>query len=299
MSSKRPAEIKNKEKRSQVYQKVKQEKEKEKRERRQKRKREEEELGDEAPPKQKPRTIENTREADETIVETGDTEALQEEDTDELASYFHGTTPKILITTSVKAVGETYSFIDELLNVVPNTYFHKRKREDMKEVIEYAKGEGFTDVIVINEDRKKPNSLMHTHLPNGPTATYKLTSIKRNKEIKNHARVTSHMPELVLNNFNTRLGHTVGRMFAALLPQQPQFQGRRVITFHNQRDFIFFRHHRYIFKENQRVGLQEIGPRFTLKLRSLQKGTFDGEMGEFEWIHKRKEMDTSRRRFFL
>ena len=34
------------------------------------------------------------------------------------------------------------------------------------------------------------------------------------------------------------------------------------------------------------MGLQEIGPRFTLKLRSLQKGTFDSKFGEYEWIHK-------------
>lgn len=38
-------------------------------------------------------------------------------------------------------------------------------------------------------------------------------------------------------------------MFASLFHQEPQFRGRRVATFHNQRDFIFFRHHRYIFDE--------------------------------------------------
>lgn len=35
-------------------------------------------------------------------------------------------------------------------------------------------------------------------------------------------------------------------------PQDPTFRGRRVVTFHNQRDFIFFRHHRYIFEERQK-----------------------------------------------
>lgn len=29
-----------------------------------------------------------------------------------------------------------------------------------------------------------------------------------------------------------------------MLTQNPDFEGRRVITFRNQRDFIFFRHHR-------------------------------------------------------
>jgi ribosome production factor 1 len=44
---------------------------------------------------------------------------------------------------------------------------------------------------------------------------------------------------------------------------------------------------------------QELGPRFTLKLQSMQKGTFDSKTGEFEWVHNRKQLDTSRRRFHL
>ena len=43
---------------------------------------------------------------------------------------------------------------------------------------------------------------------------------------------------------------------------------------------------RYIFKNEKRVGIQELGPRFTLKLRSLQKGTFDSKYGEYEWVLK-------------
>lgn len=58
---------------------------------------------------------------------------------------------------------------------------------------------------------------------------------------QNHGRATKHKPELILNNFGTRLGHRVGRMFASLFSQDPNFRGRRVVTFHNQRDFIFFR----------------------------------------------------------
>jgi len=50
---------------------------------------------------------------------------------------------------------------------------------------------------------------------------------------------------------------------------------------------------------NIRARLQELGPRFTLKLRWLQEGTFDTQFGEYEWLHKRKEMDTTRRRFHL
>ena len=44
--------------------------------------------------------------------------------------------------------------------------------------------------------------------------------------------------------------------------------------------------------------LQELGPRFTLKLKSLQLGTFDTQHGEYEWKHK-PELDTSRRKFHM
>ena len=47
-----------------------------------------------------------------------------------------------------------------------------------------------------------------------------------------------------------------------------------------------------------RLDAQELGPRFTLKLKSLQLGTFDTQHGEYEWKHK-AELDTSRRRFHL
>lgn len=61
--------------------------------------------------------------------------------------------------------------------------------------------------------------------------------------------VTGHVPEVILNNFNTRLGRTFARMFASLFPHDPEFHGRRAVTFHNQRDFIFFRQHRYVMSD--------------------------------------------------
>jgi ribosome production factor 1 len=77
---------------------------------------------------------------------------------------------------------------------------------------------------------------------------------------------------LILNNFTTLLGHSIGRLFGSLFPPQPQFRGRQVVTLHNQRDFLFFRRHRYAFTSPTQAKLQEIGPRFTLKLRWLRKG---------------------------
>ena len=62
------------------------------------------------------------------------------------------------------------------------------------------------------------------------------------------------------------------------------------------------RHHRYIYRKESdrtRARLQELGPRFTMKLKWLQDGCFDTEFGEYEWIHRRKTMEQSRKKFYL
>jgi ribosome production factor 1 len=174
----------------------------------------------------------------------------------------------------------------------------------------------------------------------GPTAFFKVSNVVTARAIPHHGASTAHRPELHLHHFSTRLGQRIGRLLASLFPLQqgPQLEGRQVVTFHNQRDYIFVRHHRYIFQSkppppssssskaatsapppldtttaptapnaaaaqrNVQTRLQELGPRFTLKLRWLQDGVVSEggfSTGEYEFRHKRKEMDTSRRKFHL
>lgn len=133
-------------------------------------------------------------------------------------------------------------------------------------------------------------SLTLSKLPYGPTSHFRLTSAQLSKEISGHAAPTPHAPELVLSNMSTPLGLSVGRLLQSLFPPLPQLQGRQVVAVHNQRDFIFFRRFRYMFSlreseagmarakatgmdEQVRAKMQEIGPRLTLKLRWIKKGT--------------------------
>ncbi|GLJ29489.1 hypothetical protein SUGI_0581260 [Cryptomeria japonica] len=319
-----PSMIKNKMKRGEVYAKLKHEKKMEKKKRHKSRDAAEKralELGEEPPKPKVPRTIENTRESDETVCRPDDEELFADNAADEFSAHFNREQmPKILITSSRFRSTRGNHLIAELLSIIPNATYYKRGTYELKKIVEYANNRDFTCIVVTHENRREPNGMLIINLPDGPTAQFKLSSLVLRKKIKNHGRPTSHLPELILNNFTTRLGHRVGRMFATLFPQDPDFRGRRVVTFHNQRDFIFFRHHRYIFetkeakvgtpkgkvtknekdpqKETVGARLQECGPRFTLKLISLQHGTFDTRGGEYEWVHK-PDMDTSRRRFFL
>ncbi|MCO5610523.1 hypothetical protein L7F22_064762 [Adiantum nelumboides] len=237
-----PSHIKNKLIRSLQYSKVRVEKKKLKKSRRQARDGAEKqalELGEAPPPRKAPRTIENTREEDETVAQPDDEELHAEDAADEFSAYFkHEITPQLLITSSRWCSTITIKFIAELLKILPNAHYYKRGSYEIKQIVKYAKNRDFTAIIIVHDNRKEPS------LPDGPTAHFKLSSLVLSKKIKGHGKPTSHLPELILNNFTTRIGHRVGRMLASLFPQQPNFRGRRVVTFHNQRDFIFFRHHR-------------------------------------------------------
>ncbi|KAF9490160.1 Brix-domain-containing protein [Pleurotus eryngii] len=237
-----------------------------------------------------PRTLDNTREFDPSIL-TADPSASTSNPTsahedaaadiaaDPFADYFSAPAdpsmpPKVLITTSPKASKRTYAFADELVGVFPGAHFVHRKKGkgfELGRIAGWAADRGYKHLCVINEDMKKPNAITLVHLPNGPTAYFKLTSIQLTREIFGHGRATPHHPELILSGLATRLGHTVGRLFQTLFPPLPEFQGRQVASLHNQRDFLFFRRHRYAFRSTEKVALQEIGPRFTLKLRSLRR----------------------------
>jgi hypothetical protein len=54
----------------------------------------------------------------------------------------------------------------------------------LKKIVKYATAKGFTDVAVFNEDRKQINGMLLIHLPAGPTALFRLSSLKLSKEIK-------------------------------------------------------------------------------------------------------------------
>jgi len=349
----RTSGIKNKVARSQLYNELRSKAQAEKKKARKKRAEDEAKalaLGEEPPPRKLPNTIENTREKDETMVSPGDEEVEADNAEDEFADYFNqSVTPKILLTTSRHPSANMFRFLENLFDVIPNAYYYARRAYDVKEIVAYAKNREFTDVLVFNENKKfskgaRVNGLLFIHLPDGPTAHFKLSSLVLTKGIRGHGRATRHRPELILNNFGTRLGHRMGRLFASLWPPNPEFRGRRVVTLHNQRDYIFFRHHRYVFEQRtdgkeapipqghlydgtpraakvkgkKKAGdaageakggadaavkcrLQELGPRFTLKLQSVQKGTFDSKRGEYEWVRPPPGVaaGASRRRFFL
>ena len=230
----------------------------EKRERQAGRKAEAKALGEDAPPKLVPKTIESMREHDETTVNNNqsvsgsagaagevDEETLWDISNDEYRLYFEKSyEPKVLITSTDNPHSRTIAFMKELSRIIPNSEPRWRRNTSIKKMVKQCESAGFTDVIIVNEDNRIPNGMVISHLPEGPTAHFKLSNVKICREVKKDWRkITAQRPEVILNNFTTRLGHAVGRMLAAIFHYDPEYRGKRCVTFHNQRDYIFFRHH--------------------------------------------------------
>lgn len=74
------------------------------------------------------------------------------------------------------------------------------------------------EIPVINYILSLIDTLILSHLPDGPTATFRVSGLKLRQEIYHHGNPSTHDPELILNNFDTMIGHRIGRMLAALYP---------------------------------------------------------------------------------
>lgn len=221
--------------------------------------------------------------------------------TDELRS------PKILITTGLNST--LHHEAEALTDFFPNSIYVRRTAHrfshkfSVREISKFAANREYTAVVILNEDQKRVSGMDIVHLPSGPMFHFSISNWVDGKRIPGHGRSTAHWPELILNNFRTPLGLLTARLFQTLFPPQPDLEGRQVVTVHNQRDYLFVRRHRYVFREKRetekpvvgadgkemkgaegiRVSTQELGPRFTLKLRRVDKGIQHASGQEWQW----------------
>ena len=121
------------------------------------------------------------------------------------------------VSLCLLALQNTALLLRELQTCVPNSEVRDRMHVELKKIIPEAVGRDFTDIIVIHEDRKEPSillvvtitvwapplfccfclagptdGLLLIHLPDGPTAHFKLTNFRRGYDIKVSAPVCSY-----------------------------------------------------------------------------------------------------------
>lgn len=217
---KNPSQIANKAKRAEVYAKYKEQKKKLKKKLRELKVKEVEALGEDAPAKQVPKTIENTRAHDPTFVsEESIDEVIGDEQDDEFAKYYSNElNPKIMITTRPNCSRKLFTVIGDMMQLIPNAFYYPRGEHQVKDLVKYASNKNFTHLVILGEKNKECNGFLVSHLPVGPTAYFKLTNFQPGSKIPGHGRPTSHIPEVILNNFTTRLGRRVGRFLGSFFP---------------------------------------------------------------------------------
>ncbi|CAI6333929.1 unnamed protein product [Periconia digitata] len=229
-------------------------------------------------------------------------------------------TPKVLVTTSINS--SLHKEAEILTSFFPNSTYIRRTAHrhahhySVREISSYAAARGFTQVVILMQamHEKKPDGLDVVTLPNGPHVHFSISNWVEGKKLPGHGVDQGFQPELILNNFKTPLGLLTAHLFKSLFPATPELQGRTAVTLHNQRDYIFLRRHRYVFREkrgseksvtdasgkpvlgveNLRVGMQEIGPRCTLKLRRIDRGIQWRSGQEWQW---QAGMEKQRTRF--
>ncbi|KAL9611443.1 MAG: hypothetical protein Q9167_003917 [Letrouitia subvulpina] len=224
--------------------------------------------------------------------------------------------PKILITTTLNS--NLHHEAQILTSLFPYSLYIPRSSHryghkfSVREISSFASKRNYTAVVILKEDQKRPTGLTFVHLPQGPTFHFSINNWLEGKKVPGHGRPTDHSPEVILSNFRTPLGLLTAHLFRVMFPHRPEVQGRQVVTLHNQRDYIFVRRHRYVFREKRateksvvgsdgkemkgvediRAGLQELGPRFTLKLRRIDKGIQRESGQEWEWKGKMEKQRT-------
>ncbi|KAI4951228.1 hypothetical protein J4E91_003935 [Alternaria rosae] len=212
--------------------------------------------------------------------------------------------PQILITTSINST--LHKEAEILTSLFPNSTYIRRTQHvhahkySVKEIAGFASARGYTALVILMqaEHEKKPDGLDIVTLPDGPHFHFSLTNWVEGKKLPRHANDTGHYPELILNQFKTPLGILTAHLFQNMFPAKPELEGRQVLTLHNQRDYIFVRRHRYVFRdkretekpivgsdgkplpgvEDVKVGMQEIGIDRGIQFKSGQEWQWKGRM---------------------
>eukprot|EP01119_Soliformovum_irregulare_P022798 TRINITY_DN7862_c0_g1_i1.p1 TRINITY_DN7862_c0_g1~~TRINITY_DN7862_c0_g1_i1.p1 ORF type:complete len:164 (-),score=42.56 TRINITY_DN7862_c0_g1_i1:114-605(-) len=148
--------------------------------------------------------------------------------------------------------------------------------------MEACRANDVTDMIIVHEHRGEPDGLVVSHLPYGPTAYFGLSTVVLRHDLTEKETISQAFPHLIFDNLNTVLGQRVSSILKYLFPV-PKEDSKRVITFANDHDYISFRHHQYE-TQGKEITLQEIGPRFEMKLYQIKLGTIEMESATTEWV---------------
>ncbi|KAL7642323.1 UNVERIFIED_CONTAM: hypothetical protein RMT77_006884 [Armadillidium vulgare] len=185
--------------------------------------------------------------------------------------------PKIVLTTSRDPSSKLKAFAKEIKLLFPNCQRINRGGNETKQLIEACRANDVTDFIIVHETRGRPDGLIICHLPFGPTSYFNLNDVVMRHDIPDIGTMSEQYPHLLFNNFKTTLAERTMNVLKYLFPV-PKPSSTRVVSFTNYDDWILFRQHMYKKVDGGKTyELSEIGPRFSMQLFKIIRGTYEQE----------------------
>lgn len=132
--------------------------------------------------------------------------------------------------------------MQEMRLVFPNSHRINRGTYVVKELAAACRANDMTDLIILHEHRGKPDALIVSHFPHGPTVYFTLNNVTLRHDAATYSEstVSEQYPHLIFEGFTSKLGKRVMDTLRYLFPV-PKEDAKRVMTFANQNDFISFR----------------------------------------------------------
>ncbi|KAI9716842.1 MAG: snoRNA-binding rRNA-processing protein imp4 [Chrysothrix sp. TS-e1954] len=210
--------------------------------------------------------------------------------------------PRVLVSTSRDPSTRLGTFSKEIRLLLPTAIRLNRGNLVLPNLVNSAKGNGLSDIILLHEHRGTPTAMTISHLPHGPTASFSLHNVMLRGDLPDASKgtVSESYPHLIFEGFTTRLGERVVKVLKHLWPPREGSNklGSRVVTFKNTEDSIEVRHHVFVRTGYQSVELAEVGPRMTMRLFEIRGGTLENKDGDREW-HLTQYTRTSKKKDYL
>lgn len=190
------------------------------------------------------------------------------------------------------------TFAKELNLILPNSIRINRGGHVIHDVVQIARSHGFSDLVIVHENRGKPNCLVICHIPHGPTSYFELLNVITRHDLgtkKELGKISNQHPHLIFDGFCSAIEIRIKNILYHLFPAAKE-RSKRTLAFVNRSDRIIFRHHIYhLTRPSNTLQLSEVGPRYDLKLYQIKLGSIASNSGDLEWVarshlHARKNL---------
>ncbi|KAI5168477.1 U3 small nucleolar ribonucleoprotein IMP4 [Pancytospora epiphaga] len=176
--------------------------------------------------------------------------------------------PKIAVTTSHDPSSMLKSF-SKHMSLLFNGHHLMRGRMTQSQLSEHCAAQGVTHLLIFNETKGHPSTLILCKYPTGPTYKFSLFNVKYQRRTK----ALGERAFLVIDGMDSQIGLDLKQNLSTCFPSTKE--GNRLVAFVNRGGTIAFRH---FLIENKKLTKE---CEFDMRIYKIINSTFDmdGDIG--------------------